>query len=53
MIAAGVAQHVNVNLIREAGALADALDKEPINSVRRERAAAFRLEHVAAGRLPP
>ena len=51
-VAAGVSQHVAVDLEREAGALAYALDKA-IDSVRRERAAALGREHKAAiGELP-
>ena len=49
-IAAGVAEHVHVNLEWEAGALADALD-QTIDGIGGEWSAALRLEHVAAAGL--
>jgi len=49
-IAAGVAKHVHVNVEREAGALADALD-QPINRIGGEWGAALSYEDVAAAGL--
>jgi hypothetical protein len=49
-IAAGVAQHVDVNLEREAGAFTDALD-QPIDGIGGERGAAL-LNGRSSMRLP-
>ena len=49
-IAAGVPQHVNVNLEREAGALANALD-QPIDGIGGEWGATLGFEYVATGCL--
>ena len=49
-VAAGVPQHVRVNLEREAGALTDALD-QAIDGIGCERCAALSLEHIAAAGL--
>ena len=49
-VAAGVPQHVDVNLKREARTLADALD-QAIDSVGGEWGAALSLEHIAAAGL--